>query len=138
MRRADAAERLGGQRSLSVHRSFSGCRSIFPKTRRPLSVVAAISVTQDGVVIGQIKFVLQIKRTASFPDDLKVVSKATSYETAFISYASQNRPEVPRYVQMLRLVGISYFQDLISLDPGPRWAQQLYTHIGNSSTEGNG
>ena len=33
---------------------------------------------------------------------------------------------------MLRLVGIAFFQDLLSLDPGQRWAQQLYSHIDTS------
>ena len=37
--------------------------------------------------------------------------------------------EVLRRVQMLSMVGITYFQDLLSLDPGDRWAQQLYRHI---------
>jgi TIR domain len=33
---------------------------------------------------------------------------------------------------MLRLVGIAFLQDLLSLDPGQRWAQQLYRHIDTS------
>jgi hypothetical protein len=33
---------------------------------------------------------------------------------------------------MLRLVGITYFQDLLSIEPGQRWAQQLYRHIDTS------
>jgi TIR domain len=102
------------------------------EARRPLSTVATISVSQDGVIIGQLKFVLQIERTAIVLDNLQLTGEATRYQTAFISYASQNRPEVLRRVQMLRLVGISYFQDLLSLDPGQRWAQQLYHHIDTS------
>lgn len=32
-------------------------------------------------------------------------------------------------VQMLRLFGIDYFQDVLKLEPGQRWAQELYRHI---------
>src|SRR5262249_13666509 len=102
------------------------------KAQSTLPVVATISVFQDGVVIGQIKFVLRIERTVSESRKPQITGEATRYQTAFISYASQNRPEVLRYAQMLRLVGISYFQDLLSLDPGQRWAQQLYHHIDTS------
>jgi TIR domain len=98
----------------------------------PLSLVATISVSQDGVVIGQIKFVLQIERTGGGQNDPQITGEAQRYHTAFISYASENRPDVLRYVQMLRLVGISYFHDLLSLDPGQRWAQRLYRHIDTS------
>jgi hypothetical protein len=65
-------------------------------------------------------------------EDPQRTGQATRYQTAFISYAWQNRPEVLRCVQMLRLVGIAFFQDLLSLDPGQRWAQQLYSHIDTS------
>jgi hypothetical protein len=99
---------------------------------RQIPVVATISVSQEGVIIGQIKFVLQIERKASKANYPDVTGKATRYHSAFISYASQNRPEVLRCVQMLRLVGIAFFQDLLSLDPGQRWAQQLYRHIDTS------
>jgi hypothetical protein len=102
------------------------------RAQGPLSVVATISVSQDGVVIGQIKFVLQIERTASKPHEPQLTGEAQRYHTAFISYASQNRPEVLRCVQMLRLVGTAFFQYLLSLDPGQRWAQQLYSHIDTS------
>jgi hypothetical protein len=44
-------------------------------------------------------------------------------------FAHHNRPLVLRYVQMLQLVGIAFFQDLLSLDLGQRWARQLYHHI---------
>ena len=94
--------------------------------------MATISVSQDGIVIGRVKFVLQIERTVSEPSYPQVTGEAQRYQTAFISYAWENRPEVLHRVQMLRLVGISYFQDLLSIAPGQRWVQQLYRHIDTS------
>ena len=32
-------------------------------------------------------------------------------------------------VQMLNALRMSYFQDMLKLDPGERWEQQLYRHI---------
>jgi hypothetical protein len=102
------------------------------KAQRPLPVVATISVSQDDIMIGQTMFILQIERTVSKPNYPQVTGEATRYQTAFISYAWENRPEVLRCAQMLRLVGITYFQDLLSIEPGQRWAQQLYRHIDTS------
>jgi hypothetical protein len=33
---------------------------------------------------------------------------------------------------MLAAAGVSYFQDVLDLDPGDRWARQLYRHIDES------
>jgi hypothetical protein len=106
--------------------------TIFATSLWPVSSVASLSVSQDGVVIGQIKFILKIVRSLSVPDEQQQMGKAKRYHTAFISYASENRSEVLRRVQMLSMVGITYFHDLLSLDPGERWAQQLYHHIDTS------
>jgi hypothetical protein len=54
------------------------------------------------------------------------------YRRAFISYASQDRPEVLKRVQMLRLARIRYFQDVLKLEPGDRWERKLYLHIDKS------
>jgi hypothetical protein len=54
------------------------------------------------------------------------------YRYAFISYASQDRTEVLKRVQMLDRTGVDYFQDLLSLDPGERWKRTLYRKIDDS------
>jgi hypothetical protein len=46
---------------------------------------------------------------------------ARRYRKAFISYASPDRGEVLKRVQMLRLARIRYFQDVLRLEPGDRW-----------------
>lgn len=54
------------------------------------------------------------------------------YKKAFISYASPDRKEVLKRVQMLELSGIKFFQDLLSLNPGERWERALYREIDGS------
>jgi hypothetical protein len=54
------------------------------------------------------------------------------YHHAFISYASEDRAEVLKRTQMLKLVSIDFFQDLLSIEPGERWAKALYKNIDKS------
>ena len=51
--------------------------------------------------------------------------EARRYRFAFVSYASQDRREVLRRVQMLPVAGIQYFQDLFDLEPGEVWSTRL-------------
>lgn len=88
-----------------------------------------ITVIQDRVPIGQIRFMLPVKVGAAPSSDRAIVGEATRYRTAFASYASNDRPEVARRVQMLRLAGIKCFQDVLDLEPGDRWQQELWRRI---------
>jgi hypothetical protein len=47
-------------------------------------------------------------------------------------YAAEDRAQVLDRVQMLRLMEIDYFQDLLSLDPGERWERELFRQIEES------
>jgi hypothetical protein len=55
--------------------------------------------------------------------------EAKRYNLAFISYASVDRDKVLARVQMLNLIGIRYFQDVLTLDPGDRWEKEIYKNI---------
>ena len=63
---------------------------------------------------------------------LNNTGEAKVYKKAFISYASTDRNEVLNRVQMLSLLHINFFQDLLSLEPGQRWEQEIYHHIDES------
>jgi len=96
-------------------------------------LIGRLAVTQHDVPIGQIRFKLEVvPRTEAIERQGVVTGQAKRYEVAFISYASQDRGEVVRRVQMLPLVGIRYHQDILDLDPGDRWARKLYRHIDES------
>ena len=58
--------------------------------------------------------------------------EAHRYQHAFVSYASQDRPEVLQKVQMLQAVGIKFFQDILSLEPGDQWLSIIFKQIDES------
>jgi len=98
---------------------------------RPLgSVVGTVTVSQDSVPVGHIKFKLQIIAAGRQPEpSCPTGEDAKRYHLAFISYASADRDKVLPRVQMLGTVGIRYFLDVPDLDPGDRWQGELYRHI---------
>lgn len=128
----------------------------FPDTHRPGGFVGKIVVTYEGVPMGHILFKIKVLEpttsifknfTSSLMGVKAFFSKSRKlkkwtpshpqghlkpYKYAFISYASQDRNEVLRRVQMLGLTGIKYFQDILCLDPGVRWEKELYRHIDRS------
>ena len=100
------------------------------------SVIGTVHIYRLNVPIGILRFKLEIvpgAQAASGPPSEPVPEqKFVRYRYAFISYASEDRAEVLRRVQLLPLVQIDYFQDITSLDPGDRWAQELYREIDKS------
>jgi hypothetical protein len=88
-----------------------------------------VRVLLDSVPIGELRFVIQ-----GTADEAGTISEqregwTTRYRRAFLSYASADRIEVLKRAQMLRAAHISFFQDLLSLEPGERWERRLYAEI---------
>jgi hypothetical protein len=99
-----------------------------------VSLVGRVLVSQASIPIGRILFKLRLRLAEERADKLpKNSGRATRYTEAFISYASQDRPEVLRRVQMLSAVGIHYFQDVLDLNPGDKWAEELFRRIDESN-----
>jgi hypothetical protein len=95
-------------------------------------IIATVIVSQNTVPVGHLKFRLEI---ASVPGATKaepVGDSACRYNRAFISYASRDRDKVLSRVQMLKPLGIEFFQDILDLEPGDRWEKELYRHIDES------
>ena len=105
---------------------------VVPGDTRPTSTIGTVLVFQNTIPIGRIMFKLDIVAAETVDRTALSTGHATRFEKAFISYASKDRPEVQRRVQMLEAVGITYFQDLLHLDPGERWKRKLFLHIKNS------
>jgi hypothetical protein len=72
-----------------------------------------------------VKFALAIDAAAVGPAAEPQGIEARRYRFAFVSYASQDRDEVLRRVQMLPVAGLRYFQDLLDLEPGEVWSNRL-------------
>jgi|GEM_PF-6312650 len=103
-----------------------------PASPRAENVISTLTVVLDGVPLGHIKFKLTIKSGVRAEELKKMKPAGTSarhYQKAFISYASVDRTEVLKRVQMLKNLGIEFFQDILDLEPGTRWERQLYRHI---------
>jgi hypothetical protein len=104
--------------------------SDFPRS----TVVGTVSVAlgKQQVPVGNIKFKLAI--TAAESRGVAFRSRpagesAHRFLKAFISYASKDRTEVLKRVQLLDALNIDFFQDVLDLAPGQRWEQSLYRHI---------
>jgi len=90
-----------------------------------------IRVLIDGLPVGTVRFtlpVLPIQQAAKSAMGIKGES-GQRYRRAFLSYASPDRAEVIKRAQALRALGIGFFQDLLSLEPGDAWQKRLYEEI---------
>lgn len=93
--------------------------------------VGTVTISQNSVPIGQISFTMKL--SPSEDNQLSdITGEATIYKKAFISYASQDRNEVLKRVQMLSRLRIDFFQDVLDLEPGARWEKELFKHIDES------
>jgi len=92
--------------------------------------IASVIISAHSVPIGHIRFKLQITEPGSEALINEAVGEeAKRYNLAFISYASADRSKVLARVQMLDLVGVRYFQDVLNLRPGDTWTKEIYRNI---------
>ncbi len=104
-----------------------------PANHAPGDAVGTVYVIHNSVPFGQVTFVLSIRDTDERPSATPMRRSDDAgwrrYEYAFISYASADRREVCKRVQMLARCRIRFFHDLLSLEPGERWERTLYKTI---------
>ena len=89
------------------------------------AIIGTVAVSIDSVPVGHVKFKLAIEREPARLPSEPQGEKAHRYRMAFVSYSSKDRDEVLRRVQLLSVVGIKYFQDVLSLEPGDRWEKRI-------------
>ena len=95
------------------------------------TVIGTVTVSQNSIPIGHLKFKLSITPPASSnsTEPQPIGEAAHLYKKAFVSYSSKDRNEVLKRVQGLAVTGIEVFQDVLNLEPGDRWEKELYRHI---------
>ncbi len=95
----------------------------------PLSV--RVTVWKDDAPVGRLLFRLPVVDRATPATSAIEITGASArrYSRAFLSYASPDRVEVLKSAQTLKAARVSFFQDLLSLDPGERYERRLYTEI---------
>ena len=94
-------------------------------------VALPIDVTGDSVPLGSLRFSIRgiaPNERIGVGSDIRG-EHARRYKRAFLSYTTPDRPEVLKHAQTLKLVGISFFQDLLNIEPGERWERRLYPEI---------
>jgi hypothetical protein len=89
------------------------------------TVIGTVSISRDGAPLGHVKFTLAIEAAAVASAAEPQGIEARRYRFAFVSYATQDRDEVLRRVQMLPVAGVHYFQDVLDLEPGEVWSSRL-------------
>jgi hypothetical protein len=109
--------------------TFCQFRATIPKGTNGDSFLPVVRVSIDGKLIGRIAFSLSSDDTASQPTSEPLGDHAGPYRYAFVSYASKDREEVLKRVQMLEVLKTKFFQDILSLEPGDRWEKKLYENI---------
>jgi hypothetical protein len=124
-----------------------------PETCKSGNLIGTLTVCYESVPIGHVKFKFKVTgapqpQLAAQPQAVQPqqqVLEATCisaplpseqnfvrYKQAFISYASQDRPEVLKRVQMLKMADIKFFHDLLTLEPGDQWEETIYQYIDQS------
>ncbi|GBF26035.1 hypothetical protein MnTg02_01071 [bacterium MnTg02] len=103
----------------------------FPDVQSARDFFPVIQLSLDGTPIGRIQFKLSaVPQLATNTINVAPCGeKAGRYRYAFLSYASKDRKEVLKRAQSLRATNIDFFQDILSLDPGDRWENKLYSQI---------
>ena len=107
-----------------------------PASTSTSALIGTVTVSLATVPIGHIKFRLGVTAagigaasTAAASAAAPSGEAARAYSTAFISYASSDRDRVLARAQMLEPLGIRFFQDVVDLQPGQRWEEELRRRI---------
>ncbi len=108
--------------------------AILPVNAKLGTVIGTVTVSQDSIPVGHIKFKIKVIAwdQLALPEASAPTGNGRAYRKAFISYASEDRQEVLKRVQMLARLRIDFFQDVLALEPGTRWERELYRHIDES------
>ena len=88
-----------------------------------------VLILLDSVPIGSLKFTVCATCDDRTPAPEIHDQRFRRYRHAFLSYALPDRAAVLRGAQLLQNLGISFFNDVLSLEPGDRWAQRLFQEI---------
>ena len=99
---------------------------LIPKNEQE-DLIGKIVISLNSVPIGRLSFKITVlkKYEKKLTEELtQVVMKR--FNQAFISYASPDRAEVLKRVQVMELMKLKYFQDLLTLEAGDEGEKKMY------------
>ncbi len=104
-----------------------------PKGYPMENLLGAVLISACGVPLGRIGFKLSVVRKPArvAKTVVSIGESATKFRKAFVSYSSDDRTAVLARLQLLRppLHQIEVFQDLLRLEPGEKWNDELFHQI---------
>jgi TIR domain len=96
----------------------------------PRTIFPVVRVGRDGAIAGEMRFKLDVvARSTTNTVGILQDPECKRYQRVFFSYSSQDRRRVLEVAQSYRVLGVSFFNDILSLEPGQRWQQGLYKEI---------
>ena len=105
-----------------------------PEGGGPSRQIVKAILTRQGVPLGHLMFTLKVKveEEVKAEEEVKVKEVPQTFvphRKAYICYASEDRAEVAKRVQMLRQAGIHVLMDVIGMKPDMNWEEQVYRYI---------
>jgi hypothetical protein len=96
---------------------------------RAVGISAVLRV--NGAHVGRISFKRRVRFRYSWSDFLAALfpPRLSRFKRVFFSYARVDRDQVLAAAREYEKFGISYFQDILTLDPGERWKPRLWKEI---------
>jgi hypothetical protein len=91
------------------------------------STIMKFDALIDGFVVARLRIDLQIARQATRTD--RAVAETAAAQSAFASYASEDRLRVLDRLAEVRRSGLDVFVDCLSLHPGEEWKPRLEQEI---------
>jgi hypothetical protein len=118
-----------------------------PKDFETGSLIGTVRVVYKSVPVGHVKFEFEVVEGAPQAEKPAVAAASPApppvaapiqfdnyvqYKQVFISYASQDRAEVLKRVQVMSMMKLNFFQDLLTLEPGDDWEKTIYQYLDRS------
>jgi TIR domain len=97
------------------------------KTDGPIRFKARVSI--NAVPAGDIIFNIKLSATAVQSLLSPMNEEVHVFRRPFLSYASEDREQVLRAAQLIKALKMECFQDILSLQPGDRWQERLFSEI---------
>ncbi|HUG90152.1 MAG TPA: toll/interleukin-1 receptor domain-containing protein [Planctomycetaceae bacterium] len=109
---------------------FAEFRVHLPETFHADSTLGKLTVVQDQVPIGRIRFQWKLATGGgAAATGLEPAGQAQRYERAYLCYAPKDRPAVEQRLRLLKSAGLECVEDNLELDASQRWARGLYRQI---------
>ena len=104
-----------------------------PKKINSKVVVSVADAEGNLVPVATLMFKFEVTADGALQDTTAAAEQQfVRHRKAFISYASENRDEVAKRVQMLRAQKIECFWDVLTLEQGEEWESSIYRFIDQS------